>query len=113
MNEPTYYGRLHGNKPKIGVEYFMLEEHIKLTLNTQKEIFKKECQALLKTLKRESLDEINGLKKELVSIKKDITTLSKANSQVSANDRKNSDPEETQESKEIRRNLKKKGIIKE
>ncbi len=44
----TYYGTYNVNdRPRLGVEYFMLDEHVKKTIDKQKEKFSKEMSKMM------------------------------------------------------------------
>lgn len=73
--EYMYYGRNDVKKPKIGVAYMMLDEHLKSIIDKNVNNFDKKIKELFKQHKKDSELQIKRIKKHIVEIKKDLGEL--------------------------------------
>ncbi len=78
--EWSYYGRLSGNKPRIGVVYFMIDQHVKMIIEKTIKDFKDELVATLSEFKNDSLAEIKTLRTKLGKLEAKVDILKKSKS---------------------------------
>lgn len=76
--EWSYYGRLSGNKPRIGVIYFMLDQHVKKMVSKTITDYKEELENILSEFKKDSLAEIKTLRTKISRLEMRIDSLKKS-----------------------------------
>ena len=67
----SYYGsgRLYGNKPKKGLVYMLLDDHVNKIIVKQSDIFKAECKLAIDELKNSYKEQFSQVKNEIKKIK--------------------------------------------
>jgi len=104
----SYYGRMDKVNVVLGIDYMMLDEHVKKSIEKHSVKFMKDLSILLKDFKSELLDKVKSSNKKLsvniLTLKEEVKILNKRINDL--------DYLEKQASDIVYANLAKKGIIK-
>lgn len=104
FEQPSYYGRIESSTPHKKVHNYMLDEHIKQSIDLALERLKKEFNDLGRALKLDVKEEIQALKKKVRLFEEKMATLPKPELMK----QKLKDSEESIKNK-VKKNLKAKG----
>ena len=84
----AYYGRVDCKKPKQGIVYYMLDEHIKNILSKRGDEFKIEMVALFSRFKAEYSSKVKELVLNVKCLEKEISALKKSGNEKPKNEKK-------------------------
>lgn len=126
----TYYGRFDNEKIGLGLEYMLLDEHVKKIVDKRGSQFSSDLDTILKEFKDDLINKINDVERKnnlaYLSLKSELQKIQtllipvkvKDNQEVENKQTKDSielnlKPSEKEEAKIIYKSLKKRGIIKD